>query len=447
VAAFGAISLILLGAQSASAATPPAMPAGLNPVHVAVSPDGTKAYAANGTFPGTITVLDLATNTAVSTVGVGDAPEGIAFSPTQPKAYVTSRNDAIFSVVDTTTNTVAPSSVVVGGSPSDVAFSPDGSVAYVINNGFPGYLSVINTATDTVATTIPLTSFPGGLAFSPDSTKAYVVESNPEAVAVIDVATNAVTTTIPLPLGSSPQRIAVTADGATLYVSEGNADAVGIIDVASAAVTGAIALPAGSLASYVVMVGSGDGEQVFVGNFGTNNVSVIDVSSNSITSTVTVPGPLGMSAAPDGLTVYVAGGGGAGEVYAIARTALAPATPTSGSTGSAYSFALPANNASSFAVSAGSLPPGLTLDPATGVVAGTPQAAGTYSVQVAATGPFTVASRAYTFVVDATLAATGTNPIPIVVLSVTFLVIGGAITLARRRSPRRRSTPSAPTRG
>src|SRR5690242_1918354 len=104
VAALGAISLILLGAQSASAATPPAMPAGLNPVHVAVSPDGTKAYAANGTFPGTITVLDLATNTAVSTVGVGDAPEGIAFSPTQPKAYVTSRNDAIFSVVDTTTN-------------------------------------------------------------------------------------------------------------------------------------------------------------------------------------------------------------------------------------------------------------------------------------------------------------------------------------------------------
>jgi YVTN family beta-propeller protein len=235
----------------------------------------------------------------------------------------------------------------------------------------------------------------------------------------------------------------VTADGATLYVCEANDDAVDIIDVASAAVTGTIPLPAGSLAGWVVAVGSGDGEQVFVGSFGTNSVSVIDVPSNSITSTVTVPSPLGMSAAPDGLTVYVSNGW---AVYAIARTALAPATPDSGSTGSAYSFALPANNASSFAVTGGSLPPGLTLDPATGVVAGTPLAAGTYPVRVAATGPFTVASRSYTFVVAAALAPTGTNPIPAVVLSVTLLVIGGAITLARRRSPRRRSSPNARAR-
>ena len=69
---------------------------------------------------------------------------------------------------------------------------------------------------------------------------------------------------------------------------------------------------------------------------------------------------------------------------------LTPATLPNGVTGSAYSpqtlSAIPLGTAYSFAVTQGQLPPGLTLNGTTGVLNGTPTAAGNYSFSVTATG-------------------------------------------------------------
>ena len=94
---------------------------------------------------------------------------------------------------------------------------------------------------------------------------------------------------------------------------------------------------------------------------------------------------------------------------------IAPATLTAAPAYAAYSQTLTATGGigpHSFAVTAGALPPGLTLSSA-GVLSGTVGAAGTYNFTVTATessaGAYT-GSRAYTLTVSASATYTAPSP-------------------------------------
>ena len=60
---------------------------------VAVTPDGKKVYVANENsvtgVPGSVSVIDTATNTVTSTITVGHQPFGVAIAPNGKKVYVT----------------------------------------------------------------------------------------------------------------------------------------------------------------------------------------------------------------------------------------------------------------------------------------------------------------------------------------------------------------------
>ena len=49
------------------------------------------AYVANGSNPGTVSVIDTATNTVVATVAVGSNPIGVAVTPDGKHVYVTNQ--------------------------------------------------------------------------------------------------------------------------------------------------------------------------------------------------------------------------------------------------------------------------------------------------------------------------------------------------------------------
>jgi YVTN family beta-propeller protein len=172
------------------------VPVGAFPLEVAVAPDGKHAYVTNGFIPGTVNVIDTASNTVVGTpITVGSQPIGIAVTPDGKYVYVVNDSSNNVSVIRTATSTVV-ATVPVGLCPFFVAFTPDGTHAYVPNEG-DGTVSVIATATKTVVATVQqgFNSNPTGVAVTPDGKHAYVTGEN--NVSVIDTASNTVVATVP----------------------------------------------------------------------------------------------------------------------------------------------------------------------------------------------------------------------------------------------------------
>lgn len=104
---------------------------------------------------------------------------------------------------------------------------------------------------------------------------------------------------------------------------------------------------------------------------------VTETTVSTATWTVSNPGPTDVASATDTVTVVA-------EFEAPAFTSGAP--PAAGPYGSGYSFTFSATGLPppTFSVTAGSLPPGLSLNGTTGVLTGTLTAAGTYTFTVTA---------------------------------------------------------------
>lgn len=169
------------------------------------------AYISNS-GSNTVSVIDVASDTVVATVPVGDRPSGVAITPDGTRVYVVNSADDTNtpgngSVIDTSTNNVTTTVPAPGG----VAVTPDGTQLYVTSlSSLENYLSevsVINTSTNTIAarvpvTKVPLATFLAGVAVSPDGTKVYVTDVMNSSVSVIDTFTNNVTATVSVGLGS-----------------------------------------------------------------------------------------------------------------------------------------------------------------------------------------------------------------------------------------------------
>jgi len=260
------------------------------------------AYVTNH-VSNSVSVIDTASNTVVSTIGVGQRPLGVAITPDGSRAYVVNRVSNSVSVIDTTSNTVV-ASVGVGHEPHSVAITPDGSRAYV-GNFSSNSVSVIDTASNTVVSTIGCSS-PAGIAITPDGSRAYVANYNPSDVSVIDTTSNAVVTTFGV--GDGPQRIAITPDGSRAYVPNSYyRTTVSVIDTASNTVVTTV----GGLGQFPTGVAiTPDGSRAYVSNAGPSNVSVIDTASNTVVTTVGVgSSPYDVAITSDGSRAYVANTG------------------------------------------------------------------------------------------------------------------------------------------
>jgi len=117
---------------------------------------------------------------------------------------VTNGDSTTVSVIDTATNTLI-TTIPVGPAPERIDITPDGAFAYVVADPFLDVVSVIDIATNAVIATISL-SDPLAVAITPDGAFAYVTNVLSNTVTVIDTATNTVITSIPV--GDGPFAIA-----------------------------------------------------------------------------------------------------------------------------------------------------------------------------------------------------------------------------------------------
>jgi len=196
---------------------------GLLPFAIAITPNGKTAYVADF-GSGTVTPIDLATDTAEAPIKVGLFPLGIAVDPNGSVVYVTNFGGSSLlppfypgtvTPISTATNT-AGKPIPVGLAPYAVTFAPNGETAYVTTLG-SGTLVPIDVATSKPGTPIPVGLGPDGVAVSPDGSLALVANSFSDSVSFVDLATDKTTATVNV--GPNPEGIVFTPDGSTAYVS------------------------------------------------------------------------------------------------------------------------------------------------------------------------------------------------------------------------------------
>ncbi|MDD3175695.1 MAG: right-handed parallel beta-helix repeat-containing protein, partial [Candidatus Nanoarchaeia archaeon] len=264
---------------------------GSGPVDIVINPAGTVAYVSNYTA-GTVSVIDLSTNTVTDTITVGSNPTGLAITPDGSKLYVAKEAAAAVAVITTSNNTIT-STIPVTSYPQGMAVTPDGSKLYVCNRG-SSYnnttLSVITVSTGVVAGTITVGAGPTDVKVSYDGSKAYAVNAGSGTISVIDVAAGTVSATISN-VGDRPYKLALQPGGTKAYVtcigSTGSGSTVTLISTANNTVTKTI----NNFSTPTGIAATPDGSRVYVTNNATHNISVISTNTDEVTSIV--PGGAG----------------------------------------------------------------------------------------------------------------------------------------------------------
>lgn len=430
-----------------------------------LSPGGETAYTINGD---NLWLLDTDTTTATDSgiIWLAGTPSDVKTSPDGSRVYVASGTAVSFY----NAQGVRTSNLVLPPGQSMTRLAPTADGVYLVTIGADNTARAINLTTNTyteIAFGAPFTTTPTSLssvAVTPSGqvliagttavgTELYLFGPGPTFTPEAEVQLSGSTL-------ATPYMIAVNAAGTQALITtrtEQKAFVIGLSGAATPVVQGSIATSGDpSAVAY-----EPDGATAYIGTVG--GVDVVDPLARTLLGTVPVgTGPvLALAVSPSGDLVYT-GGSAPGDQFKLLSASSVTAPPTVADVNSpvhvafvSAGFDLPVSYTLSPA-----LPAGLSLDAATGVVSGVPQAAlpqTTYTV-TAQSSDGNDASTTWTLEVDAaaatappatstpaaqaSLADTGsTQPDPWLIGASAAAVIAGAalVAVARvRRSARNR---------
>lgn len=223
---------VLDGASGGLLAT---IPVGVEPVDVAISPDGGRAYVANR-GDDTVSVIDAAQNQVLgAAVPVGSEPRGLAVSPDGSRLYVSNSGDDTVTVLATSSLAPLGDPIPVGEEPDGIAVTPDGGAVFVAQRG--GGISLIDPASDTVEGTVPDALGPSRIAVGPHGGRAFVTNGAASSVTAFNPS-NLSPVGSPIATGSGPAGIAIDPSGAQAYAASPADDTVTAIDTSLDSVLG-----------------------------------------------------------------------------------------------------------------------------------------------------------------------------------------------------------------
>jgi YVTN family beta-propeller protein len=455
------------------------IPVGTNPVGVAVSPDGTKVLVANA-YDSTVSVINAATDAVTATVPLPSAPTAITIGTVSstPTAYVVTAASILPLALNTlTVGTAIPLPATLVGATSvnpqgrAGAITPDGSTVYVADFA-SGEVDAIATATS-VVTQIPTGngagSEPAAVAVGTTGADVFAYVANYGEGTITAIAEGSTTPTT-FSIGSStsgPDGIAVTPDGDTAVVVDANTGSAQTISLNTTATDDAVT------GSTTVGSGSGSGPSAVAFPPAFTSAPTLAITAPTLPpATIGVPysaplsalggvGPIswsattvsgslasiGLSLSPSGLISGTPTSTGPANFTVTATDSTTPTaqtatsntlniapstisitTPTTlpnGAQGSVYpGVTLAAAGGVAPYTWSGTLPFGLSLNPSTGAISGTPTSSGgpsTFTIGVTDSTPVTplTTSELFSLTVGSTISVTP-SALPSTVVGTTF---------------------------
>jgi len=269
------------------------VPTGPQPHEVAVSTDGTIAFASNyGNAGHTISMIDLAARKELRRIDVSplSRPHGLAFA--NAKLYFTAEADRKIARYDPATGTIDWQFDTGQATTHMLLPTKDARTIFTSNIGSDSVSAIQQGAGgDWTQTVIPVGKGPEGIDLSPDGREVWSAHSRDGGVSVIDVATRHVTQTIDVATKRS-NRIKLTPDGRFALVSDDGGGELVVLDAPARKVIKRI--PLGRSPEGIVVPPTGGVAYVAVN--GDNLIAAIDLKTWQVVKKIpTGNGPDGMA--------------------------------------------------------------------------------------------------------------------------------------------------------
>lgn len=259
-----------------------------SPDGIVVTPDGSKAYVANGSgLFDRVTVLDLETNTISTTIPVGGTPQGVAITPDGSLVFVANSTDNTVSVIDTSTDTTTAASPIAtspsGTFPHFLITSSDGSSIYVTCTSTDNVVEL--TSTTLVGALATVGDAPIGIDILSDDSRLYVANFGDGTVSSVDLAPVSVSSISVGGVASDANHVAISTDDAIAYVTLTTSDAIARIQTSDNSVLSSVSLDANAAPEGIEALPSGG--FIYIASKGLDKVDILDTSTNTITSSIT----------------------------------------------------------------------------------------------------------------------------------------------------------------
>jgi len=224
--------------------------------------------------------IDPSNDSVKHSVDIGEDAEGVRLSPSGDMIAVCAEGQHKVLLVDAKTFQITSRIPTQGKNPEHCEFAPD-KLLLTSNEGTDN-LDVIDLGQKKSVGTIATSGHPRGAAFIPGTTRVYVAQESANAVDIIDLPSRKKIASIATPLRTAG--ITVSHDGKRIYAAAGGAGSVAVIDVATNKVTNEIKV--GQRPWNMAL--TPDGKKLYVANGRSNSVSVIDTASLTVTKEIPV---------------------------------------------------------------------------------------------------------------------------------------------------------------
>jgi YVTN family beta-propeller protein len=271
------------------------------------------AACTNPTLPGVPPAgTHPAAGVVVATALLGFQPFGIAVSRAGI-VYATQLNNASLSAGSTATLLLS-GSIAVGNSPTAVAFDPAGTSAYVANQ-ISSNVGVVDVASSAQVSVVPVTGNPFNVIVAPDGARVYVATSTNQVHAI---STSSRTITGSVAVAAAPSAMAFGSGDTLLYVSSFVGGAVTELNVKGTPVATRVYSLGGTPQGIAVSPGR---DTLYVANE-SGVLQVVDIASGTISAPVNFgSAAFGLALTPDATQLY-ATLPNAGAVSVIDRASL-----------------------------------------------------------------------------------------------------------------------------